>query len=296
MELGADDECAGLRFVSTISHPTAHSPDCHITILRPLASLFFGNAHAFRAVFHDLIRRNRQWDGKAAKGGSKEQWLLDVTVEGPRVGVDGGWGGVKAAGNTRRESEQAESAREARDGRMEDGEAGLGRPEGEREGRGRGSRRVEYILVDCCAVKILDLTAMGALAEVRGGLDRLDVLLAMQLVRAGGWIVMYMDRHIHTSTRHSSTPASCASSLTPLPLSAFRPMRQVVDDCQCHHVTVLFSNCSHSLKTSLQACQLLSGLGGDLVTLSTEEVYALLVASHEYNAVKATAKSVDQRR
>lgn len=73
-------------------------------------------------------------------------------------------------------------------------------------------------------------------------------------------------------------------------------MRQVVDDCQCHHVTVLFSNCSHSLKTSLQACQLLSGLGGDLVTLSTEEVYALLVASHEYNAVKATAKSVDQRR
>lgn len=211
VELGADDECAGLRFVSTISHPTAHSPDCHVTILRPLASLFFGNAHAFRAVFHDLIRRNRQWDGKAAKGGSKEQASgPSVTVDGPRVGVGGGCGGVKAAANTRRESEQAESAKEARDGRMEGGEAGPGRPEGEREGRGRGRRVVEYILVDCCAIKILDLTAMGALAEVR---ETWRVML-IQLVRARGRIVVYMDTCVQPT--HLSTPASCARSLTPL--------------------------------------------------------------------------------
>lgn len=31
------------------------------------------------------------------------------------------------------------------------------------------SPRVEYVIVDGCAIKILDLTAMGALAEVTAG-------------------------------------------------------------------------------------------------------------------------------
>jgi hypothetical protein len=47
---------------------------------------------------------------------------------------------------------------------------------------------------------------------------------------------------------------------------------QVVDDCHAQGVTVLFSNCSHSLKRSLEACDLLACLGGDIVTCSTEEV------------------------
>lgn len=56
-------------------------------------------------------------------------------------------------------------------------------------------------------------------------------------------------------------------------------------------MTTIFTNCSYALKKSLQDCQLLHGLGGEAVTLSTEEVYSQLVQLREAADEEEEAKT-----
>lgn len=170
-ELGLEEEF-GLRLVSLEEHSEARQCVPGVAVIRPVTSLFFGNAVSFRARFARVCRGKHVSDNDDVED--------DENTAGTVADGDVETGGV----------------------------------------RKRGLGEVHTVLIDGSAIRVLDLTALGVLAEV-------------------------------------------------------------VDEAEGKGVTVLISNTSHALKKSLQACGLYEKLGGELLTQSTEEVYAKYVLAME---------------
>lgn len=216
-ELGLEEE-EGLRFVSLEEHPAAKHVARGIAVVRPVGSIFFGalwggGTRPYRCPPMTLTYyihappNTANNTGNAASFRARIHRLLTT-----------GSGRERALGEE--DDEHGDGATEDKVQAQEDEEAGGGAAVVDRSSRhgGQGGEGViQHVLIDACAMRVLDLTALGGLADV-------------------------------------------------------------IEEAGDRGVAVVMTNLNHALKRSLESCGLLERLGGPLVVMSTEEVYARLVA------------------
>lgn len=185
---------------TTIPPPQTPHTRTHMYII------YTGNAAALRARIHRLMTTG------------------EVAASDPDAGVDAAAGEEEDEDGATEANVRAEEEAEA--AAMEAGGLGLGVGV-----VGKGKKKIEHVVIDACAMRVLDLTALASLADV-------------------------------------------------------------VEEAAESEVYVCMTNLSHAARRLLEGCGLLEQFGGELVTLSVEEVYGRILAMRAAEAEAAAGKGV----
>jgi len=212
-------------------------------VIRPVASLFFGNAVAFRGKMVRVCRGGRE-GGREGEGEGRKYEVEDEEEE--------------------EEEEESSSSSSSSEEEEEDDDCYDGEEE-EEEGRG-GHATVDD--------------------EEQGKKEKKK---KKKKKKKGNREKHHLHHHPHRNHDHHHTHPSKrskqrvhhvlidASAIRVLDLTALGVLADVVEEAGASGVIVLVTNTSHALKQSLVACELADKLGGALLTMATEEVYAKLV-------------------